>query len=168
MNLPNHPSRTRLTILQLSVSRLSKQCGIFNIRQPCGPSRPAIGIALVFCFTFVSHFYRPYRLSEWQRGLRLELCWPVCRYRPRESYRLCTGLRNYSPINKIGNAARKTNASVIGFDVRRAVIMTSSIFWDRTPCSRLKVNLRLGGTSSGVPPSFMLVPSSAGNMGSSG
>jgi hypothetical protein len=33
----------------------------------------------------------------------------------------------------------------IGFEVLRAVIMNTSIFWDITPCSPLKVNRRFGG-----------------------
>jgi hypothetical protein len=34
----------------------------------------------------------------------------------------------------------------IGFEVLTAVIMKSTIFWDITPCSPLKVNRRFGGT----------------------
>jgi hypothetical protein len=33
-----------------------------------------------------------------------------------------------------------------GFEVRTAMVMKSSIFWDITPCSSLKVNLCFGGT----------------------
>jgi hypothetical protein len=36
-----------LTISQPSVSRLSRQCGIFNISQPYRPPRPVAGIALL-------------------------------------------------------------------------------------------------------------------------
>jgi hypothetical protein len=34
----------------------------------------------------------------------------------------------------------------VGFEALTAVIMKSSVFWDTTPCSPLKVNQRLGGT----------------------
>jgi hypothetical protein len=33
----------------------------------------------------------------------------------------------------------------VGFEVLRAMVMKSSIFWDITPCSSLKVNLCFGG-----------------------
>jgi hypothetical protein len=35
-------------ISQLTVSRLSRQCGILNISQPYRPERPVTGIALLF------------------------------------------------------------------------------------------------------------------------
>jgi hypothetical protein len=35
--------------------------------------------------------------------------------------------------------------------------MKSSIFWDITPCSPLKVNRRFGGTELCLPPTFTLV-----------
>jgi hypothetical protein len=34
----------------------------------------------------------------------------------------------------------------IGFEVLTTVVMKSTIFWDITPCSPLKVNRRFGGT----------------------
>jgi hypothetical protein len=34
----------------------------------------------------------------------------------------------------------------VGFEFLTAVVMKSSIFWDITPCSPLKVNWRFGGT----------------------
>jgi hypothetical protein len=37
-----------LSISQLTVSRLSRQCGILNISQPYRPSRPVTGIALIY------------------------------------------------------------------------------------------------------------------------
>jgi hypothetical protein len=40
--------RVRLTFSPLSVSRLSRQCGIFNISQPCRPPRPVTGITLLY------------------------------------------------------------------------------------------------------------------------
>jgi hypothetical protein len=33
-----------------------------------------------------------------------------------------------------------------GFEVLTAVVMNSTIFWDITPCSPLRVNRRFGGT----------------------
>jgi hypothetical protein len=35
------------------VSRLSRQCGIFNISQPYRPPRPVRGIALLFFLLFI-------------------------------------------------------------------------------------------------------------------
>jgi hypothetical protein len=35
---------------------------------------------------------------------------------------------------------------VVGFEVLRAVVMKSYVFWDITPCSPLEVNRRSGGT----------------------
>jgi hypothetical protein len=37
-----------LTTLPPSVSRLSRQCGILNISQPCRPSRPVTGISFIW------------------------------------------------------------------------------------------------------------------------
>jgi hypothetical protein len=34
----------------------------------------------------------------------------------------------------------------VGFDILTSVVVKSSIFWDITPCSPLKVNRRFGGT----------------------
>jgi hypothetical protein len=52
------------------------------------------------------------------------------------------------------NRRRRFNAFIklqiipklVGFEVLTAVVMKSSIFWDITPCSPLKVNQRFGGT----------------------
>jgi hypothetical protein len=41
---------------------------------------------------------------------------------------------------------REITIKLLGFQVLRAVVMKSSIFWDITPCSPLKDNLRFGGT----------------------
>jgi hypothetical protein len=36
--------------------------------------------------------------------------------------------------------------NLVGFEVLTAVVMKSTIFWDVTPCSPLKVNRCFGGT----------------------
>jgi hypothetical protein len=44
----------RLTNLpQLTVSRLSRQCLIFNILQPYRPPRPVTGIALIYIYIYI-------------------------------------------------------------------------------------------------------------------
>jgi hypothetical protein len=40
---------------------------------------------------------------------------------------------------------------VVGFEVLTAVLMKSTILWDITPCSLMKVNRRFGGTCRRVP-----------------
>jgi hypothetical protein len=47
-----------ITTNQLSMSRLSRQCGILNISQPCRPLRPVTEIALPFYFHFNYYVYR--------------------------------------------------------------------------------------------------------------
>jgi hypothetical protein len=53
----------------------------------------------------------------------------------------------------------------VGFEVLTPVVMKSTIFWDITPCSPLRVNRRFGGTGGKqelcLPPAFTLVSSSA-------
>jgi hypothetical protein len=34
----------------------------------------------------------------------------------------------------------------VGFEVLTAVVMKSSVFWDKMPCSPLKINRHFGGT----------------------
>jgi hypothetical protein len=46
------------SISQLTVSRLSRQCGILNISQPYRPPRPATGIALLLFH--VTHAFKTY------------------------------------------------------------------------------------------------------------
>jgi hypothetical protein len=50
----------------------------------------------------------------------------------------------------------------VQFEVLTGVVMKSTIFWDITPCSPLKVNRRFGGTcrlhlQGCLPPAFTLV-----------
>jgi hypothetical protein len=45
--------RVELAIWPPSVNRLSRQCGILDILQPCRPPRPITGIALLFCVAFI-------------------------------------------------------------------------------------------------------------------
>jgi hypothetical protein len=56
----------------------------------------------------------------------------------------------------MGYTVRKTYASIVGFEVLTAAVIKSSIFWDITPCSPLKVNGRFGETSSRVTPDVTL------------
>jgi hypothetical protein len=56
------------SISQLTVSRLSKQCGILNISQPYRPPRPVTGIALLYLQGDVL-LYSQYSLHLRMRGL---------------------------------------------------------------------------------------------------
>jgi hypothetical protein len=40
----------------------------------------------------------------------------------------------------------KTTKTYVGFEVLTAVVMKSTVFWDITPCNRLRVIRRFGGT----------------------
>jgi hypothetical protein len=46
-----------LTSLPAYVSRLSRQCGIFNISQAYRPPRPVTGIAMLYFYISYSVFY---------------------------------------------------------------------------------------------------------------
>jgi hypothetical protein len=46
-----------------------------------------------------------------------------------------------SPVQKL-----KGSEWSIGYEVLTAVVMSSSVLWDMTPCSLLKVKIRFGGT----------------------
>jgi hypothetical protein len=52
-----------------------------------------------------------------------------------------TQKQNYMSWESARNSVRN-----VGFEVLTTVVMMSSIFWDITPCSPLKVNGRFGGT----------------------
>jgi hypothetical protein len=63
-------------------------------------------------------------------------------------------------------AVTNTHATVEEFEVLTAVLMKSTIFWDITPCSPLKINGRFGGTyrlhlQLYLPSAFTLVSCSA-------
>jgi hypothetical protein len=49
-------------------------------------------------------------------------------------------------IQLLLNWVTRIGGGYVGFEVLTAVVMNSSIFWDITPCSPLKVNRRFGGT----------------------
>jgi phosphatidylserine synthase len=53
----------------------------------------------------------------------------------------CTG-----GVELSGTAIRVTGNYYVGFEAPAAVVMNSSVFWDITPCSPLKVNRRFVGT----------------------
>jgi hypothetical protein len=47
----------------------------------------------------------------------------------------------------IGNPVTASRPNYFPFEVLTAVVMKSSICWDITPCSPLKVNRRFGGSA---------------------
>jgi hypothetical protein len=63
-------------------------------------------------------------------------------------------LQALGPLSAVPTGALQLNSqetisydiSLVGFQILTAVFMKSSIFWDITPCTPLKVNRRFGGT----------------------
>jgi hypothetical protein len=57
-------------------------------------------------------------------------------------------LERYKTIHSLGHCERHLQNldEYVGFEALKAVAMKSSIFWDMTPCSPVKINLRFGGT----------------------
>jgi hypothetical protein len=53
---------------------------------------------------------------------------------------------NASLFSYLSCAFNKQNNVYVGSEVLTAVVMNSTVFWDITPCSPLKVNQRFGGT----------------------
>jgi hypothetical protein len=59
-------------------------------------------------------------------------------------FTLSTSLFSNHPTNNIVKQTR--NKQTVGFEVLTAVVMKSSVFWDKTPCSLVKVNWCFGET----------------------
>jgi hypothetical protein len=59
---------------------------------------------------------------------------------------LSTSTYHFAPLRRSGNFWQSLASLSLGFEVVRAVVIKSSIFWDITPYSPLKGNLRFGGT----------------------
>jgi hypothetical protein len=61
--------------------------------------------------------------------------------------KLYAGSENAAKVRRLKWVLRMTAVlhNRVGFEVRTAVVIKSTIFWDITPCSILKVNRRFGG-----------------------
>jgi hypothetical protein len=76
------------------------------------------------------------------------ICWVVTPCNSVEAHRHFTATyrRHLEGGGLTGNTAAATNLSIVEFEVLTAVVMKSTIFWDITQCSPLRVKRRFGGT----------------------
>jgi hypothetical protein len=73
------------SISQLTVSRLSRQCGILNISQPYRHSRPVTGIALLLLY-FIGYMKDPINISHEFHSIRLGSFQIVSSFRVRTKF----------------------------------------------------------------------------------
>jgi hypothetical protein len=76
-------------------------------------------------------------------------CFLVCECSSETSVTIHKTTRQYIPKESKLHSHRQENLKscvTVRFEVLTAAFVKSSIFWDITPCSPLKVNRRFGGT----------------------
>jgi hypothetical protein len=68
-------------------------------------------------------------------------------YSPMTNYQISMSKRgNKTCTSTHTNREKRQTKHLVGFEVFRAVVMKSIIFWDMTPCSPLSFTRRFGGT----------------------